>query len=46
MRWIVAETASDNARILALFRDRGFKMNHDAEGDVVEVVKELPGSGV
>ena len=28
--------------MLALFRNRGFEMKHDAEGDVVEVVKELP----
>ncbi len=42
LKRIVAETAPDNARMLALFRNRGFEMKHDAEGDVVEVEKELP----
>lgn len=42
LKRIVAETAPENARMLALFRNRGFEMKHDAEGDVVEVEKELP----
>jgi acetyltransferase len=48
-RWglkrVVAETASENSRMLALFKNRGFEMEHDSEGTVVEVVKELPEGG-
>lgn len=47
-RWglkrIVAETSPENRRMLALFENRGFHMEHDAEGCVVEVVKNLPGA--
>ena len=39
---IVAETHPSNARMLALFRSRGYTLEPDAEGEVVEVVKELP----
>jgi acetyltransferase len=43
---VIAETAPDNKRMLALFENRGFRMEHDDEGSVVEVVKELPGGAV
>lgn len=42
LRRIVAETSPENERMIALFRNRGFRVSHDAEGDVVEVVKDLP----
>jgi acetyltransferase len=41
---IVAETDPSNVRMLALFRNRGYELRHDAEGEVVEVVKPLPRS--
>ena len=44
-RWgvnrVVAETSKDNARMLATFRNRGFKMNDEQEEDVVLVSREL-----
>jgi len=42
LRRIVAETDPDNYRMLALFRDRGYVMQEDESGEVVEVVKDLP----
>jgi RimJ/RimL family protein N-acetyltransferase len=42
LKRIVAETHPSNARMLALFRSRGYTLEPDAEGEVVEVVKELP----
>jgi RimJ/RimL family protein N-acetyltransferase len=39
---IVAETHPSNARMLALFRSRGYTLEPDAEGEVVEVVKDCP----
>ncbi|MDM7914957.1 MAG: GNAT family N-acetyltransferase, partial [Candidatus Eisenbacteria bacterium] len=44
LKRIVAETAPDNTRMISLFRNRGFHLVHDVEGEVVEVFKELPGS--
>jgi len=41
LRRIVAETSTSNERMLALFRNRGFALRHDAEGDVYEVEKSL-----
>jgi len=40
-RRIVAQTTADNARMMRLFRDRGFEWSHGEEG-VVEVWKDLP----
>lgn len=44
-RWglkrIVAQTTSDNHRMIAIFRARGFEIIPDASGSVVDVVKEL-----
>jgi acetyltransferase len=42
---IVAETHPSNARMLALFRNRGYTLAPDVHGEVVEVVKELPRGG-
>jgi hypothetical protein len=39
IRRVIAETAIDNDRMLAMFRHRGFALK--AEGDTVRVVKEL-----
>lgn len=44
LKRIAAETSPENRRMLALFENRGFHMEHDAEGGVVEVVKNLPGA--
>jgi acetyltransferase len=38
---VVAETSPDNARMLHLFRNRGFEMRQDVMGDSVLVQKEL-----
>jgi acetyltransferase len=44
-RWgakrLVAQAARDNARMLATFRNRGFQMNGQQEGDVVLCSREL-----
>ena len=40
VRKIVAETTTDNARMLAVFRNRGFDIRTDEAG-VVEISKEL-----
>ena len=44
-RWgvkrVVGETAKDNSRMLATFRNRGFKLDIDKEEDVVLVSKEV-----
>jgi acetyltransferase len=42
LKRIVAETHPTNARMLALFQNRGYTLAPDGEGEVVEVVKELP----
>ncbi len=42
LRRIVAETAPSNERMLALFRNRGYLLREDEEGNVVEVEKRLP----
>jgi hypothetical protein len=48
-RWgvkqVVAETAKDNLRALATFRNRGFQMNDQQEQDVVLVSKVLDATG-
>jgi len=48
VRWgvkdVVAETFKSNARALALFRNRGFAMDHEKEEDVVLVRKKLVGA--
>jgi acetyltransferase len=38
---IVAETANDNARMLALFGNRGFTLTLRPEGNVVDAAKEI-----
>ncbi len=45
LKRIVAETANDNARMLALFSNRGFTLTLRPEGNIVDVVKELPEDG-
>jgi acetyltransferase len=44
-RWgvkrIVAETAKDNARMLATFRSRGFRIANENKQDVILVTREL-----
>lgn len=43
-RRIVAETDPSNYRMISLFRDRGYVLQEDEAGEVVEVVKDLPPS--
>ncbi|HVA48279.1 MAG TPA: bifunctional acetate--CoA ligase family protein/GNAT family N-acetyltransferase [Pirellulales bacterium] len=43
LRRITAETMRDNTRMLAIFRDRGFELDHSLAGDVVLVRKRLDG---
>jgi len=44
-RWglqrVVAQTGSDNARMLTLFKRLGFVTSPSADGSVIEAVKEL-----
>jgi acetyltransferase len=39
---VVAQTGSDNARMLALFRRLGFETTPSADGSVIDAVRELP----
>jgi acetyltransferase len=41
LKRIVAQTGSDNARMLALFQRLGFATSPSADGSVIEAVKEL-----
>ncbi len=45
LRRVVAETSPENERMIRLFRNRGFEISHDVEGDIIEVVKDLPPGG-
>jgi acetyltransferase len=44
-RWglqrIVAQTTTDNPRMIAVFEKRGFTVTYDPEGDAVDVEKSL-----
>ncbi len=42
---VVAETSKANARMLTLFRNRGFTLNEDQEEDIVLVSKAVEGNG-
>jgi len=41
LKRIVAQTNTDNPRMISLFRKKGFEIIPDASGSVVDVVKEL-----
>jgi acetyltransferase len=41
IRLVQAQTATDNQRMLAMFRHRGFAMDYAASSDTVTVTKEL-----
>ncbi|MFA5137800.1 MAG: bifunctional acetate--CoA ligase family protein/GNAT family N-acetyltransferase [Elusimicrobiota bacterium] len=41
VRRVVAQTTSDNPRMVAVFRKRGFRMEMDPQSSLVEVSKEL-----
>jgi acetyltransferase len=43
LRQITAETSPDNVRMLAIFRDRGFELDHTVAHDVVMARKKLAG---
>ncbi len=38
---MVAQTTTDNARMIGLFRKRGFEVTPDADGCMVDVVKVI-----
>ncbi len=42
LKRVVAETGSDNARMLALFQRLGFATTPSADGSVIEAARELP----